>query len=106
MAACDSVLGEMSEVTITYLPGTGGSRQIDCQIHYLGPEQMDGLRGGSRPQFDLLVKNNALSGISSKLLDTARDKAQIPLRIGEAVKTVRLVKIMAQDKAMLRLRAW
>jgi len=106
MAACDSVLGGMSAATITYLPGTGSSRQIEAQISYLGPEAMDGLRGGSRPQFDILVRNNATTGISAKQLDTARDKVQIALRRGRSVRTVRLCAIITQDKAMLRLRAW
>jgi len=106
MAAVDSVLGGMSAATITYLPGAGSSRQIEAQIAYLGPQPMDGLRGGSRPQFDILVRNDATTGISAKELDTARDKVQIALRRGRSVRTVRLCAIIKQDKAMLRLRAW
>ena len=106
MAAADSVLGEMSAATITYLPGSGSSRTIEAQISYLGPQPMDGLAGGSRPQFELLVKNNDTGGISSKEIDTGRDKAQVPLRMYRSVKTVRLVEVISQDKAMLRLRAW
>ena len=106
MAAVDSILGGMSATTITYLPGTGSSRRIDAQIAYLGPESMDGVRGGSRPQFDLLVRNDATTGISAKELDTARDKIQIALRRGRSVRTVRLAGLIKQDKAMLRLRAW
>jgi hypothetical protein len=106
MGAGDAVLGETSAAMITYMPGSGASRQIEAQIHYLGPQPMDGLAGGSRPQFDLLVRNDSVAGISSRELDTAVDKAEIPPRIGMAAQTVRLVKIMAQDRAMLRLRAW
>jgi len=106
MAACNSVLGGMSAITVTYLPGTGSSRQIEAHIAYLGPQPMDGIRGGSRPQFDLLVRNNATTGISAAELDTARDKVQIPLRMGRSVRTVRLAGLIKQDKAMLRLRAW
>jgi len=100
------MLSGMSAATITYVPGSGASRQIEAQIAYLGPQPMDGLSGGSRPQFDLLVKNNSASGISSREIDTALDKAQIPPRIGKTAVTVRLVGIEAQDRAMMRLRAW
>ena len=106
MAAVDSVMGGMSAASITYLPGTGSSRQIEAQIAYLGPEAMDGIRGGSRPQFEILVRNDATDGITAKELDTARDKVQIPLRRGRSVRTVRLAGLIKQDKAMLRLRAW
>jgi len=67
---------------------------------------MDGLMGGSRPHYELLFKNDAAAGISAALLDTARDKCRIPLRMGRSVRTVRLAKIIKQDRAMLLLMAW
>ena len=106
MAAADSVLSGMSAAMITYIPDSGPNRQIEAQISYLGPQPMDGLMGGSRPQFNLLVKNNSTTGISAKEIDCGKDKASIPPRIGRASITVRLVEIITQDKAMLRLRAW
>jgi len=82
------------------------SRQINAIVEYLGPQPMDGLSGGSRPAFEVLVRNHPTEGITSKELDTGGDKIKLPMRIDLAGKTVRLTRIVAQDKAMLRLRAW
>jgi len=106
MAAVDSVLGGMSAGTINYLPGTGSSRQIEALVSYLGPQEMDGMRGGSRPQYEILVRNDAAAGITAAELDTGTDKLSIPPRIGRAAITVRIANIVKQDKAMLLLRAW
>ena len=100
------LLDSLGSETITYYPRTGGSRQIEAIVEYLGPQPMDGLAGGSRPAFDILVKNHPTQGLTSRELDTGGDKIKLPMRIDLAGRIVRLTKIMAQDKAMLRLRAW
>jgi len=106
MAASGGMLSDLAAKTVVYLPKGGSSRSIYAVVTYLGPKPMDGLRGGSRPQFDLSVRNSSVYGISSRELNTGGDKVQIPLRLGRSVKTVRLVELIAQDRAMLRIRAW
>ncbi len=100
------VLETMSAATITYLPAGSSSRTIEAVVEYLGPQPMAGIRGGSRPQFELLVRNDSTYGISAKELDTYRDKVQVPFRYGRSVRTVRITQIIMQDKSMLRLLAW
>jgi len=100
------VLDSLGAEKITYYPRGGGSREIDVIVEYLGPQPMDGLAGGSRPAFDILVRNHPTQGLTSKELDTGGDKIKLPMRIDLAGKTVRLTRLIAQDKAMLRLRAW
>jgi hypothetical protein len=106
MAAAGGILSDFSAKEIVYLPRAGGSRTIRAIITYLRPQPMDGIYGGSRPQFELEVKNNTSTGISAKEIDTGGDKAQIPLRMYRSVRTVRIVEIVSQDRAILRLRAW
>lgn len=103
MAAADDILGVLSQVTIVYLPKAGGSRTIQGLIEYLGPSLMAGVAGGSRPRMELLVRNDTTYGISSREIDTGGDKVQIPLRRGRSVRTVRIVELLAQDRAMLRV---
>jgi len=106
MAAAGGIQSDLSAQTVYYLPKSGGSRSINAIVTYLGPQTMDGLRGGSRPHFDISVRNSSVYGISSRELNTGGDKIQIPMRMGRSVRTVRLVNLIAQDRAMLRIRAW
>jgi len=106
-AAETTVLESLDSVYVSYFAAGGDTdRRILASIKYLGPQPMDGLRGGSRPQYDILVRNDATAGITAAELDTATDKMSIPPRIGRAAITVRITKIINQDKAMLLLRAW
>ena len=89
-----------------YAAGGDTERRILALITYLGPQPMDGMRGGSRPQYEILIRNDAAAGITAAELDTGTDKLQIPPRIGRAAITVRIANIVKQDKAMLLLRAW
>lgn len=106
MAAAPGVQESLSAATITYLPRGGGSRSIKAIVEYVGAQSLDGLKGGSRPHVELYVRNDVAAGISSREIDTGGDKVQVPLRMGRSVRTVRIVKILAQDRAMLRLAAW
>ena len=106
MAAAPGVQSSLSSATITYLPRGGPARTIQAIVEYKGPQPLDGLRGGSRPHVELLVRNHATLGISSKEIDTGGDLLQVPLRRGRSVRTVRIVQIIGQDRAMLRLAAW
>jgi len=101
-----SLLSSASSATVVYRPGSGPVRSIAAQVTYLLPDAMDGLAGGSRPQFDILVKNDSVMGISIRELDTAMDKISLPPRIGRASITVRIVEVIKQDRGMLLLRAW
>jgi len=105
-ASESAVMESLSAKYISYYPDGGAERRILALISYLGPQPMDGISGGSRPQFELLIRNDATAGITAAELDTAADKLSIPPRIGRAAITVRPVRIVNQDKAMLLLRAW
>jgi hypothetical protein len=106
MAAAEVVRESASATTMVYLPRSGGSRTIEAIVEYPGPDLLNGLRGGSRPHLEILVDNDDTTGISSRELDTGGDKAQLSLRRGRTVKTVRLVELLAQDRAMLRILAY
>lgn len=64
---------------------------------------MDGLSGGSRPHIEVFVRNDAAVGIAAKEVDTGGDKLTLPLRFGLTTRIVRIVKLLDQDRAMLRL---
>jgi len=108
MQAAESVVLESlgSKYISYYAAGGDTERRILALITYLGPQPMDGMRGGSRPQYEILIRNDATAGITAAELDTGTDKLQIPPRIGRAAITVRIANIVKQDKAMLLLRAW
>lgn len=106
MAAGFGIESSLSSATIVYLPKAGGSRSIQAVIDYVGAQALDGLKGGSRPHVELYVRNDAAAGISSREIDTGGDKVQVPLRRGRSVRTIRIVQILAQDRAMLRLLAY
>jgi len=106
-AAESTVLESLGAVYISYYAAGGDTeRRILALIMYLGPQKLDGIRGGSRPQYEILVRNDAAAGITAAELDTGTDKLQIPPRIARSAITVRIVNIVKQDKAMLLLRAW
>ena len=67
---------------------------------------MGAVAGGSRPYVEILVNNNATTGISSKEVDTGGDKITVPMRIGLTAKVLRIVEIIAQDEALIRLRCF
>ncbi len=93
----------MNPVLVTYTPRTGAPRSIEVLIQYVGPRALAGIAGGSRPHLEILVRNHATLGITSRQVDTGGDKLTLPLRIGRVDKIVRIVEIIAQDRAMLRL---
>lgn len=97
----------LSAKFISFFPYGGDERRILAVITYLGPQEMDGISSGSRrPQYELLAQNDAAAGVTAAELDTGKSKFSIPPRIGRVAITVRPVKIVNQDKAMLLLRAW
>ena len=104
--AVGPTLEGLSAKQIVYYPRSGGSRTIEAIVEYLGPQQVAGLAGGSRPQMDVYVRNNSATGISSAQVDTGGDKLDVPLRYGKSAKKVRINEVIAQDKAMLKLRVY
>jgi len=98
----DSTFDGLSYDTITYYPRNGGSREIRATLEFLGPDTIGTF--SRRPVIDIYIKNNSSSGISSAEVDTGGDKIELPLRYGLAVRKVRIVKIMGQEKALLHLR--
>ena len=106
MAAGLSVQVGLSSQTLLYTPRSGTARSIEAIVEYPGPESMDGIRGGSRPHVELLVRNHATLGILARDIDTGGAKVTVPMRRGRAARTLRITQIISHDKAMLRLRAW
>ena len=96
----------MSPIIAIYTPRSGSSRSIEVLIHYIGPELLAGVRGGSRPHLEILIKNDATTGISSHEIDTGGDKLTLPLRIGRISRIVRIVEILNQDRAHLLILAY
>lgn len=92
--------------TITYRPASGVGREISAVVDRRQAEVMDGLRGGSRPQVELVVRNDATVGIAADAIDTGADKVDVPLRKGDTAQRLRIVELVNQDAAMLRIRAY
>jgi hypothetical protein len=103
-AAAFFLLGDVE--TITYEPAGGGSREISAVVDRRQAEPMDGLSGGTRPQVELVVRNDATAGIASSSVDTGGDKVQVALRRGDTAQTLRIVDLVNQDAAMIRIRAY
>ena len=90
---------------VTYVPRTGAARRIRAVVRRGGPENMPGIADGSRPMFEVLVKNDDTEGIASDAIDTGGDKIQMGLRINNIPKTVRLTEILNHDAGMMLLAA-
>lgn len=73
--------------SITFYPGTGGSRSIVGIINRDPPELIDGSGNAIKPKATIQVTNSATLGISSKELDTGRDEISFMLNIGDTVAT-------------------
>lgn len=106
MAAGDIFNEILSAKSVYYVPRGGSSRLIKAIVDYSSETVMAGLKGGNRPHMEILVRNNAVHGISSKEINTGGDKIQISMRYGRSVRTVRIVKIIYQDRGMLKLLAY
>lgn len=89
--------------TITYLPGSGGSRSILAIVNRPEASKISGLPHGSGAALIIEVANDVTTGISAAEVDRGRDKVQLPERFGDAVKTKRITNILAQDAGMIKL---
>jgi len=98
-------LESLSYDTIIYRPRAGGTRTIKGIIDFAGPAPIGALAGGSRPVIDIYFENSSVRGISSAEVDTGGDKLDLPQRYGLAAKTLRIIDMPAQDRAIVHLRA-
>ncbi len=94
-----TVYGEAT--TITYLPRGGGSREIQAIVDW---EEEQGVAGNVlSPTIEILVKNNATTGISSNEIDRGGDRVTIPMKIGGSTQNRAIKRILGQDCGMLEL---
>lgn len=97
------LLQEFGE-TIVYLPGGGGSREIQAIVDRDPPAILDAAGNEVVPQFVLRVNNSCRSGISSRELDTGRDQLQFVKRIGEVIPaTLSVGMLLSQDAGVTHL---
>lgn len=100
--AASSTLAQYGEPMI-YYPGGGGSRSITGIPTRRPYQTMDGTPTGNAPVTDVLVANNATTGISAAELNTGGDKLGIDVRIGETVQQRRITQLLMQDAGMIRV---
>lgn len=105
IAAADCMFLLPGAEAVTYMPRSGDSRRINAVVTRPGPEQMAAIEGGSRPQFELLVKNTATGGIASDELDTGGDKIEVAPREGAKPVTMRLIELLDHDAGCCRILA-
>ena len=90
--------------SITYLPGGGGSREIQAIVDRDPPTVFDAAGNAVFPQFIVRVYNSCRSGISSREVDTGKDQLQFVRRIGEVVPVTFSVGMMvSQDSGVVQL---
>ncbi len=92
--------------TITYSPRNRTARSISAIVDYPGPGPIGPLDGGSRPHVELLVANDSTTGIASTEVDTGGDHVTVPMRVGTTARVLRIVEVMGQDDALVRLRCF
>lgn len=90
--------------SITYLPGSGGSRSIVAIVDRDPPAIMDTAGNTVIPQFIVRVYNSCRSGISSRELDTGRDQLKFVKRIGETIPVTHSIgQMLSQDSGVVQL---
>jgi len=106
VAASDSFFKLPGAVTVTYIPKSGSPRRIAAVVSFNEAEELPGVDGGSRPRFEVLVKNDEMQGIASDELDTGGDKVEMAVRVADIPKTLRLVELINHDAAMCLIGAF
>lgn len=106
VAAADNFFLLPGAEPITYFPVSGDSKKIWAVVTRIEAEQMPALDGGSRPQFEVLVKNDESEGIASDKVNTGGDKIELGLRVDNIPKMLRICEILNQDAGMILLLAW
>jgi len=99
----DALFTTLSPVDIVYQScNESGDRDIEGLIFYKEAELNDRVKG-KVPILEVLVKNNITDGISVDEIDTGGDKVQIPVRQGSSKKWARIMRIISQNAAFLKL---
>lgn len=85
-----------------YTPSGGVGRSITVMVERREPQIIAEV--GDVPSQSMIVRalNNPSTGISSEEIDTGGDKIAVPLRIGEAFKTLSIVTVLSDTAAFTR----
>lgn len=86
---------------ILYRPRSGSIRAIQAVISRNEAGPLIGIEGGSRPRFEVLVRNDSGKGISSATVDTGGDKLDLAPRVNEPPETFRIDEIINQDAGLM-----
>jgi len=89
---------------IIYRPRTGSSRRIRAIVTRRQWTGLPGVDGGSRPPFEVLVKNDATTGIDSTTIDTGGDELDIAPNINEPPVAMRIAEILNHDAGLMLLK--
>ena len=93
-----SMMGDL----IVYLPGNGGKRRtIEAVLERSMMEAVPEAGTMLVPVVTVRVRNDAVFGISSKELDTGRDKVELVLRIGDKPEPRQIARRVAEDGGFL-----
>ena len=87
--------------TVTYRPAGGDSREISAVVTRAEPGRLL----GSLPVINALVMNSSTDGISSEEIDTGGDKIELPKRVGESAKIMRITEVVSQDAGLMLIAA-
>ena len=100
------IIDSFSGASVYYLPRSGTGRSIKATVDYQKETPGISRPTGGRPHLVILVKNDPVTGISSKEIDTGGDKLQISLRYGRTVRNVRIRKILDHDHGFIKFEAF
>ena len=91
--------------SVTYLPKGGEARAINAQVFREAPALIDGdPQPAEYPQYRVVVRNDAASGIASTEINLGGDKIRISRRWAESGTSNRVVQyIVSQDAGMMEL---
>lgn len=106
----DQYIAETSEFflsmygeSVTYKPASGQERTITAIVYRQGPDVLLALPSGRAERLELEVHNDTDDGIASDEVNTGGDFVTVAARIGDTATDRRIVRIVSQDTAMLRL---
>ena len=99
-AGFSALLTQFGE-SITYLPATGGSREIQAIVERDPPAIFDAAGNAVLPLATVRVYNSCRSGVASDEVDTGSDEFEFPLKIGETLpKRFSIMQMMSQDSGV------
>jgi hypothetical protein len=90
--------------SITYLPGTGGSRPIQAIVTRDPPAIFDAGGNAVMPKATIRTYNSCRSGIASNEIDTGRDEVELILKIGDVIpRRFSVMVVESQDSGVTSL---